>query len=307
MPTCKEPARVEVLLYSRVSSKDQEKEGYSIPAQQRLLREYALQKGLIVAEEFVDVETAKQSGRTGFTAMLQYLRKHTACHTILVEKTDRLYRNLKDWTTLDDLGATIHFVKEGRVIGPDSRSADHLVHGISVVIARNYILNLGEETRKGMMEKARAGIYPSYAPVGYRNVDGPNGKRTIVPDPDAAAVIRELFERFATGHYSVKSLVKEMNSEGAQLRGRRLQSSVVHQILRKRIYTGDFDWDGITYTGAHEPLVSRECWQRVQDLLNARAANRTRKVKHDFAYTGLVHCGHCGCLLVGELKKEKYI
>ena len=60
----------QAVLYARVSSKDQEKEGYSIPAQQRLLREYALRNGLIVAEEFVDVETAKQSGRTGFTSML---------------------------------------------------------------------------------------------------------------------------------------------------------------------------------------------------------------------------------------------
>jgi hypothetical protein len=73
------------------------------------------------------------------------------------------------------------------------------------------------------------------------------------------------------------------------------------------LYSGDFDWDGRTYTGSHEPLVTRECWQRVQELLDARAENKTRKVKHDFAYTGLVHCGHCGCLFVGELKKQKYV
>ena len=109
--------------------KDQEKEGYSIPAQQRLLQDYALQNGLIVAEEFADVETAKQSGRTAFTAMLEYLKKHRATSgAILVEKTDPLYRNLKDWTTLDDLGTTIHLVKEARVIGSDSHSSDHLVH-----------------------------------------------------------------------------------------------------------------------------------------------------------------------------------
>jgi site-specific DNA recombinase len=293
-----------VVLYARVSSKDQEKEGYSIPAQKRLLRDYALQHGLVIVEEFVDVETAKRSGRTAFMAMLEYLKKHRAtCQTILVEKTDRLYRNLKDWTTLDDLGATIHLVKEGRVIGPDSRSSDHLAHGISVLMARNYILNLSEETRKGMTEKARAGIYPSYAPVGYRNVNGTDGKRTIVSDPDAAPLIAEIFGRFAEGRHSVKSLVKQMNSEGMQLRGRKLQSSVVHQILRKRLYTGDFDWDGTTYPGTYEPLVTRECWMHVQELLDARAENRTRKVKHEFAYTGLVHCGHCGCLLVGELKK----
>ena len=58
-------------------------------------------------------------------------------------------------------------------------------------MARNYILNLGEETRKGMTEKARAGIYPSYAPVGYRNVNGADGKRTIASDPDAAPLITD--------------------------------------------------------------------------------------------------------------------
>ena len=297
-----------VVSYARVSSKDQEKEGYSIPAQQRLLRDYALQKGLMVVEEFVDVETAKKSGRTAFTAMLEYLKKHRAtCRALVVEKTDRLYRNLKDWTILDDLGTTLHLVKEGRIIGPESRSSDQLVHGINVLMARNYILNLGEETRKGMTEKARAGIYPSCAPVGYKNVEGGDGRRTIVPDPNTASVITEIFERFAAGGHSVKMLVKELNNEDVRLRGRKLYSSDVHYILRKRLYSGDFDWDGSTYQGAYEPLVSRECWQRAQELLNARAANHTRKVKHDFAYSGVVRCGHCGCMLVGEVKKRKYV
>ena len=70
---------------------------------------------------------------------------------------------------------------------------------------------------------------------------------------------------------------------------------------------GDFDWDGTTYAGNHEPLVSRDCWERVQELLNQRAENKTRKVKHDFPFSGLVHCGHCRCLLVGELKKGRYV
>jgi DNA invertase Pin-like site-specific DNA recombinase len=303
------PARaIRVVLYARVSSKDQEKEGYSIPAQQRLLREYALQHGTIVAEEFVDVETAKQSGRTAFTAMLEYLKRHHAtCRTILVEKTDRLYRNLRDWVTLDGLDLEIHFVKENWIVSPNSRSSEKLMHGMKVLMAKNYIDNLSEETVKGMTEKARGGMYPSYAPVGYRNVDGADGKRIIVPDPDAASVITELFGRFTEGRHSLKALVKEINAEGLKLRGRKLYSSVVHQILRKRLYTGDFDWGGSTYTGTHEPLVTRECWQRVQELLDARAENKIRKVKHDFAYTGLVRCGHCGCMLVGELKKGKYV
>src|ERR1017187_10436543 len=83
---CAAQPQSQAVLYARVSSKDQEKEGFSIPAQQRLLREYALEKDLAIPKEFIDVDTAKESGRAGFAEMLAYLKKH-ACRTILVEKT----------------------------------------------------------------------------------------------------------------------------------------------------------------------------------------------------------------------------
>jgi site-specific DNA recombinase len=188
------------------------------------LRDYAASKGFEVAEEFTDVETAKASGRTNFGQMLAYLEKNPrTCRTILVEKTDRLYRNLTDYATLDKLGVSIHLVKENQIIGPDSKSSEQFVHGIKVLVARNYSQNLGEETVKGMTEKARAGIYPSFAPVGYRNVDGPHGKRIIVPDPETSHTVRELFERFSTGNYSVKRLAAQFRDEGRTLRGRILQ------------------------------------------------------------------------------------
>ena len=299
---------VQVVLYARVSSKVQAKEGFSIPAQLRLLRDYAATNGFVIAHEFTDVETAKASGRTNFSQMLAYLQKHCGtCRTILVEKTDRLYRNLTDYATLDELGVTIHLVRENQIIGPDSKSSEQFVHGIKVLVARNYSQNLGEETVKGMTEKARAGIYPSFAPAGYRNVDGPNGKRIIVPDAETAPVVREVFERFATGEYSVKRLAAQLRNESVKLRGRILSASLAHQILRKRLYMGEFDWDGKTYAGSHDPLVTGEAWQRVQDLLDARSENKTRRMKHEFAFTGLVRCGHCGCMLVGEIKKRRYV
>ena len=115
---------------------------------------------------FEDVETAKASGRTHFSEMLAYLKKHHAsCRTILVEKTDRLYRNLKDWVTLDELDVEIHFVKENEIVSRNSGSSEKLIHGFKVLMAKNVIDNLSEETRKGMLEKARSGIYPSFAPV----------------------------------------------------------------------------------------------------------------------------------------------
>ena len=81
-----------------------------------------------------DVETAKESGRTKFGQMLVYLKKHpSVCRTILVEKTDRLYRNIKDYGTVDELDVEIHLVKENEVISRESRSSEQFVHGIKVL------------------------------------------------------------------------------------------------------------------------------------------------------------------------------
>ena len=88
------------VVYARVSSKDQEREGFSIPAQLKLLRQYGRDQGLAILQEFVDVETAKQAGRGGFGEMLTFLKDHPSCRAILVEKTDRLYRNIRDSSPL---------------------------------------------------------------------------------------------------------------------------------------------------------------------------------------------------------------
>jgi hypothetical protein len=73
------------------------------------------------------------------------------------------------------------------------------------------------------------------------------------------------------------------------------------------IYTGDFDWKGKTYRGIHQPLVSRELWERVQQVLVQRNRGRVRKAKHNFAFARLIKCGHCGCSLVGECKLGRYV
>ena len=139
----------QAVIYARVSSKEQEKEGFSIPAQLKLLKEYAAAHGFMVAQEYVDVETAKQTGRAAFSEMVAYLRAHPVVRTLLVEKTDRLYRNLKDWVTVDELEVEIHFSKEGVVLSRESRSSEKFMHGIKVLMAKNYIDNLSEEARRG--------------------------------------------------------------------------------------------------------------------------------------------------------------
>ena len=91
-PAILDPARRQAVIYARVSSKEQEKEGFSIPAQLKLLNEYAATSGFVVAREYIDVETAKQTGRAAFGEMVAYLKAHPSVRAMLVEKTDRLYR-----------------------------------------------------------------------------------------------------------------------------------------------------------------------------------------------------------------------
>jgi site-specific DNA recombinase len=119
-------------------------------------------------------------------------------------------------------------------------------------------------------------------------------------------VIR-VFERYA-GHYCLAEIIRMARAEGMVFRKSRdpLPKATVHKILRCAIYMGEFDWDRRRYRGCHAPLVSRELWERVQAALDRRFATRHRKVKHEFAFSGLIACGHCDCSLVGQIKKSRY-
>jgi site-specific DNA recombinase len=297
------PGRTAVM-YVRVSSKEQE-QGFSIPAQRQLLNDYAQREGIHVVQEFEDVETAKRAGRSSFGEMVAFLReKSSTCRILLVEKTDRLYRNIKDWVIIDELSIEVHFVKENVVLSEDSRSSEKFMHGIKVLMAKNYIDNLGEEVRKGMIEKARQGHWPTVAPVGYQNN---LATHRIEPDPGRAPIIEKLFEWYASGEYSLKALTKKAAAVGLTNRtgGTPLVKAKIHQLLQNPIYHGDFYWLGQLYQGLHKPIISRDLFARVQDVFTA--ANHSKHTKRRHAFAGLVTCGRCGCAFTAETKKGQYV
>jgi site-specific DNA recombinase len=297
----------EAVTYIRVSSKEQQEEGYSLEAQEQLLRGYASRNGFAIVREFKDVETAKRAGRPSFSEMVLFLRRHVRHRpAILVEKTDRLYRNLKDWVTLDELEVEIHFVKENFVLSRESRSNEKFVHGIKVLMAKNYIDNLAEETEKGMLEKARQGYWPSTAPIGYANVER-DKQRLIEPDPEKAPLVHRLFELYATGNYSLDDLRHKIAREGLAYGARRspMPKSSLEHILKNPIYYGDFAWKGVMYHGQHEPIVSRGLWEAAQAVFGNKWKSKSKK--HEFAFTGLIECGTCGCAITAEIKKGKYV
>ena len=146
-------------------------------------------------------------------------------------------------------------------------------------------------------------------PAGVLNTIRADGKRIIAPDPVLGPIVTKIFEWFASGEYSLRTLAQKAYGEGFRFRKSRnkIPLTTLQKILRKRIYTGDFNYGGAIYQGSHEPLVTREVWNRVQEILDGRHANKHRKVTHDFVYSGRVKCGHCGCSMVGEVKKGRYV
>ena len=292
---------MKAVLYARVSSREQEREGYSIPAQRKLLKNYAVTAGLKIVQEFIDVESAKNPGRKEFGNMLRLLRENPDIRVVLVEKTDRLYRNRTDSLAFEELiektNLELHLVKENRVISKDCRSQDKFMHDIHVALSKHYIENLREEVKKGMREKAEQGIYPGRAPLGYRNNPA---TRNIEVLSEKAAVVCRAFELYATGEYSLMTLRKKLREET----GTTIARAYLEILLKNPFYVGDFIWRDVRYKGTHPPIVDLATFQRVQDVFAGR--NKPKYRKHDFPFRGLLTCAHDGCMVTTERHKGRY-
>lgn len=290
--------------YVRVSGKKQEDEGYSIPAQHELLNSYSRNNNIKLVKTFEEAKTGGKAGRKAFNEMLAYIKEHNI-KTILVEKTDRLYRNFKDYVTLDEFDLTVHFCKEGKKINKSSSSHDKLLHEFKVLLAKNYLDNLREEVLKGRTEKIRQGGYPHKAPVGYYNdTNKETKKKEIYVDKEKSLFVKRLYELYSTGAYSVDELRTKLYNEGFNHKGKPYSKPRLLFVLKDVFYIGKMKINGIVYDGKHTPIIDIETFNRVQGMFNQSKA-RTHNV--EFAYTGLLTCGHCGCQLTAELKKGKYI
>jgi site-specific DNA recombinase len=292
------------VLYARVSSKEQE-QGFSIPAQLKLLQQYAQSHALTIVQEFAISESAKEAGRKHFAAMLAFLKENPNCRVVIVEKTDRLLRNLRDYVALDDLveelpDLEVHLVKEGQVMRnrEKAKSQDRLVQGMFALLARNYIDNMLEEIRKGQAVKAERGEYPGRAPLGYMH---DHATRSIVVDPKKGAAITDAFQLYATGSYSVFSLRKTLLATT----GLRVSKAHLHRLLQSRFYLGFFKWRGTEYHGIHPPLVDHSTFQRVQDVISGRNTNKCKPNKLRFPFSGLMTC-ICESGITTERHKGRY-
>lgn len=294
-----------VVVYARVSSKEQERDGFSIPAQLKLLNDYALKNGFEVVKEFTDNETAKKAGRTNFNEMLKFLNKNKSIKTILAEKTDRLYRNFKDYDTLGETKFEIHLVKENEIIGENATSHQKFVHGIKVLMAKNYIDNLSEEIKKGNREAVEQGYWLNKIHYGYKKIE--NDKQLKI-NPETAPFVIRAFNLYSEGELSLRELSNRLYDEGFIFKSNspKVLTGTLAKILKNPIYIGNFIRMGVLYKGNHEPLISVELFEKTQRAFKKDSKPDGRK-QHHFLFSGLLVCAKCGSVITGDIKKGKYI
>jgi len=166
--------------------------------------------------------------------------------------------------------------------------------------SKYYIDNLSENIKRGHRAKLRKGIWPNFAPLGYSN----NPKtRAIDIDSEKAPLVRKAFELYATGEYTLKAVAIILEQAGLRsYKGNVLSVSCVQRLLQNPIYYGVFSFNGEIYDGTHEPIISKKLFDSVAQVMSNRGKKK-RKRKHEFAFSGLMKCGNCDCLITAEKQK----
>jgi site-specific DNA recombinase len=308
------------VIYVRVSTKEQaerdgDPEGYSIPAQREACKRKASSLDAAVIEEFVDRgESARTADRPELQRLLDFVIDNDVTY-VIVHKIDRLARNRADDVAinlaLQQAGVKLVSVTENI----DETPSGILLHGIMSSIAEFYSRNLANEVIKGSVQKAKAGGTPGRAPTGYLNVRRiVNGQeiRTVEVDPDRGPLMAWAFEAYATGQWTLRSLLDELTARGLtspptpKQPSKPLGIANLQRLLRHPYYMGIVRYRGVLYPGRHEPLATPEIWQKVQEVLAANNIAGDKQREHNHYLKGSVYCGSCGSRLIINHTKNRH-
>ncbi len=289
---------------ARVSSREQEREGFSLDVQEDALRAFAERNGGEIIMLWRIAETAsKTDERTTFKEMVRYVRRHAAgLDGILFYKIDRAARNLPDYVKLEEL-ETKHNVPFISISQPtENTPAGRMMRRTLANMAAFFTEQQSLDVRAGQARRVESGLFMGKAPFGYRNVRVE--KRGLVEiDPENGPKVKRIFHLYAHHNHTLDSLLVALRDEGITYTTAAPQfgRSKLYEILRDRSYIGEIDYQGQWRPGKHPPLIDRATWDRVQVLLG----EKTRR-SHELTYAGeLIGCGHCGRPITGERVTKK--
>lgn len=288
------------VIYVRVSTEEQAKEGFSISAQKERLRAFALSQGWEIKNEYIEEGwSAKNIERPQLKQLLNDITKENI-DVVLVYRLDRLTRSVLDLyqllKTFDDNGVAFRSATE---VYDTSTAMGRLFLTLVAALAQWERENLGERVRFGidqmLDEGKRAGASSNY---GYR-FDKDFNCEIIEHEAEA---VRFMFQWYIEG-FGYTLIAEKLNNMGYKpKRSKEWNRASVKQYLANPIYAGHYKWSDRIFENSHPPLVDEITFQKVQKLMKERTPADIRHGK--YLLTGLLRCGYCNHGMTGGTDKR---
>lgn len=287
--------------YVRVST-DNQLDNYSIEEQTERLEAYCLAKDIHIVKIYTD--GGYSGGNTNRPALQQMLTDIDAgiIDIVVVYKLDRLSRSQKDTLNLIEdrfLAQNVNFISINENFDTSTPFGRAMI-GILSVFAQLEKDQITERFTMGRIGRAKSGYFHGgpAAPTGYDYVDG----KLIINEYEALQV-RELYQRFLKG-YSVYDCWKYMSQNYTTKYGGWNSETLVRNVLKNEVYTGKVKFQGKTYPGNHQPIISEDTFKRVQEIFQGSSRKSDSPLRSPFKastlLSGLIYCGKCGARFHGE-------
>jgi site-specific DNA recombinase len=300
------------VIYCRVSSKEQV-EGTSLESQRLACEEYARANKIGVLKVFVEQgESAKFADRTQLMELLEFCREKTGkVQVLLVWKVDRFARNVGDHFNIK-----ASLLKYGvRVVSAtepiDSNPEGNLMETILAGFAQFDNDIRAMRTVHGMRRKIQEGIFPWGPPFGYKSSVKGDEKKTEPDQPSQPSfgLLQKAWKEFAKGIYTKAEIRRLMTTWGIVTpRGLPLSPQSLDNLFRNPYYAGVLvdPWSGEEFEGKHLPIVSRQDFARVQQIVSRHNLSVPhQKVRPEFPLRGLVRCQDCGAYLTAAFSRGR--
>ena len=305
----KSTEKLSYCLYARKSSESDERQAMSIESQVKEMKSLAEKEDIFIKDARSESFSAKVSGeRAIFSSMIDDI-KRGSFNAILTWAPDRLSRNAGDLGSLIDLmdAHKLLSIKTYSQVFSNSPNEKFLLM-ILCSQAKLENDNRAASVKRGIRAKCEMGWRPCMPPLGYYN-RAFRGIKDIVVDPERCPIVKEMFYRTAYLGESGRKIKKWLDSINFTTKaGKPVPLSLVLKILKNPFYYGEFEYpigSGRWYKGSHEPLISKEVFDIVQE--RRIGPRKTKWGSKKFAYKMLLKCGNCGANIVGEEKFKKLL
>jgi len=305
------PAEIKVryCLYARKSTESEERQILSIDSQVKEMLQIAERDGLEIAEIRRESHSAKATGqRPVFNEIVNDI-KIGKFNGILTWAADRLSRNAGDLGKLVDL-MDEKMLLQIRTYGQSFTNSPNEKFMLMILGSHAKLENdnRGVNVRRGLRTRCEMGLRPGVAPIGYLNEKQSDRKCHAMIDPQRAPIVRQMFEKVASEHWSGRKVYHWLRFDlNFKSKGNRTVAlSSIFVILQTHFYYGMFEYpekSGNWYQGKHEPIITKELFDKAQEQL--KRDQIVRSELKEFAFTKLITCGLCGSGVTADEKFKR--